>query len=233
MNTGSGFVWSPPHGGLRSDRIQFPGYAPATPAAAVEVAPGAARWLELNADDLLQIRCQVGAAVVLAVVEAARPVSAELLGIEPSVVATPPKNRFHAQEIEQRLGNRGLAVDDLEFTRLADLSEAIALRIPRRLSLIVINPESAENLVFGDSAGSVFLEIKPAGDAAIELPEPLGVVRDEFTISRGTARAYELHRGEFVQVIDVEGRQCSDFMALNSARLLDDARMPAEVSTRL
>lgn len=52
----------------------------------------------------------------------------------------------------------------------------------------------------------------PSKDAV--LPPALGDVRDEFTVARGTAQAYEVKPGEIVQIIDVEGQQCSDFTAL-------------------
>lgn len=45
------------------------------------------------------------------------------------------------------------------------------------------------------------------------LPEPLAEPRAEFRVSRASALAYEVRAGEYVQVIDVAGRQCSDFLA--------------------
>ena len=37
------------------------------------------------------------------------------------------------------------------------------------------------------------------------LPEPLGDIREEFTINRASAGAYEVRQGETLQVIDVMG----------------------------
>ena len=55
---------------------------------------------------------------------------------------------------------------------------------------------------------------QPAETAsAAIIPPPLGEVRDEFTVKRGSAFAYEVRAGEVVQIIDVEGQQCSDFVA--------------------
>ncbi len=54
---------------------------------------------------------------------------------------------------------------------------------------------------------------------APELPEPLGPVRAEFRVPRCTARAYRVRAGELIQIIDVEGQQCSDFMALREDSL--------------
>ena len=51
------------------------------------------------------------------------------------------------------------------------------------------------------------------------LPPPLAPVVDEFRIDRRTARAYRVKAGQYIQVIDVEGRQCSDFLAFHAADL--------------
>lgn len=51
------------------------------------------------------------------------------------------------------------------------------------------------------------------------LPEPLGELLDEFTLSPGTAHSYTVGKGQYVQVLDVAGRQCSDFVALDRRAL--------------
>lgn len=51
------------------------------------------------------------------------------------------------------------------------------------------------------------------------LPEPLGDVLDEFTLRAGTARSYTVAKGQYIQVLDVAGRQCSDFVALDRRAL--------------
>ena len=47
------------------------------------------------------------------------------------------------------------------------------------------------------------------------LPEPLGELLDEFTIRPGSAHSYPVGAGQYIQVIDVAGRQCSDFVAFD------------------
>lgn len=51
------------------------------------------------------------------------------------------------------------------------------------------------------------------------LPDPLADARDEIRIPNSTAIAYEVKAGEYIQVIDVEGRQCSDFQCFDIAKL--------------
>ncbi len=52
------------------------------------------------------------------------------------------------------------------------------------------------------------------------LPEPLADPLQDLRVRRRTAIAYEVKAGEFIQVIDVAGRQCSDFQCF-SARALE------------
>ncbi|MDH4607489.1 aminomethyltransferase family protein [Pseudomonas sp. BN102] len=65
--------------------------------------------------------------------------------------------------------------------------------------------------------------VNPRRVLAPPLPVPLGELVDEFTISPGTARDYVVGAGQFIQVIDVAGRQCSDFVAFDR-RGLDAGR---------
>ena len=57
----------------------------------------------------------------------------------------------------------------------------------------------------------------PRADAL--LPDPLAEPRLDFRVPRATALAYEVKAGEYVQIIDVEGRECSDFQAFHRGQL--------------
>ena len=45
----------------------------------------------------------------------------------------------------------------------------------------------------------------------IYLPAPLADPTNDFTVQASTGKAYEVRKGDYFQVVDVEGRQCSDF----------------------
>ena len=51
-------------------------------------------------------------------------------------------------------------------------------------------------------------------------PEPLANPLQDINIQPGEARVYEVKKGEFIQILDVQGRECSDFQAF-SLRDLD------------
>jgi aminomethyltransferase len=59
----------------------------------------------------------------------------------------------------------------------------------------------------------------PQSNLAAELPAPLAEARLDFRIDRATAQSYLVKAGEYVQVLDIEGRQCSDFQAFPLAQL--------------
>jgi aminomethyltransferase len=50
-----------------------------------------------------------------------------------------------------------------------------------------------------------------------DTPKPLGTVVAEYRIEAGSAQAYSVAQGQYIQIIDVEGAQCSDFLAFSSA----------------
>ena len=63
------------------------------------------------------------------------------------------------------------------------------------------------------------IRAKPEAQIERPLPPPLADPRLDFRVGRATACTYEIKTGEFIQVIDVAGRQCSDFLAFHRADL--------------
>jgi len=59
-----------------------------------------------------------------------------------------------------------------------------------------------------------------AAKGGLAPPDPLADPLIDLNIQPGQARAYEVRAGQFIQVLDVQGRECSDFQAL-SLRALD------------
>jgi aminomethyltransferase len=51
------------------------------------------------------------------------------------------------------------------------------------------------------------------------LPDPLGNPKFEKLINRRTVETYEVKAGDYIQIIDTAGRQCSDFLAFDKAKL--------------
>ncbi|MDC0738902.1 DUF1989 domain-containing protein [Cognatishimia sp. SS12] len=114
---------------------------------------------------------------------------------------------------------QGGTVSSLDVCDVTSEDALLVLSAKAACTLWVINPAERGAHVLGTGTGCFQLNLKPASPANLLLPPPLGKIRDEFTIPRATAQAYALRKGEVVQVIDVAGQQCSDFMAFRTRGL--------------
>jgi aminomethyltransferase len=70
-----------------------------------------------------------------------------------------------------------------------------------------------------DTATPLLAEILPAESRRGQAPAPLAEPLLDLRITAGTAAAYTVRAGDYIQVIDVDGRQCSDFQAFHAGDL--------------
>ncbi|WP_028310926.1 DUF1989 domain-containing protein [Derxia gummosa] len=125
------------------------------------------------------------------------------------------------------LARRGIALAEARGLRLFGRGSRAGARadftVQRDGFLIVATPGTRMDFVAGDAATPVELTLVRAAAqvdaAAIALPEPLADPRFEQRIAAGTAHAYVVKAGEYIQVLDVQGRQCSDFQAFSLRKL--------------
>ena len=134
------------------------------------------------------------------------------------------------------LGRRGLprqierAVTLFEHDSRA--GETVELRAERDVIVAIHAAGGPMDVDAQDPPTDVAVTVKRAVivmPAVLPLPEPLADLRAEWRVDRATAMAYEVAEGEFIQIIDVAGRQCSDFLAFNARQLQRGQR--GEVST--
>ncbi len=75
-----------------------------------------------------------------------------------------------------------------------------------------------------DTPTEIILYIRRAnpgeGKGGMAPPDPLADPLQDINIQPGEAQAYEVKAGEYIQILDVQGRECSDFQAF-SKRALD------------
>ncbi|MBO0874974.1 MAG: aminomethyltransferase family protein [Pseudonocardia sp.] len=67
--------------------------------------------------------------------------------------------------------------------------------------------------------------------ARVEPPPPLAEPVADLRIDAATALSYLVKAGQYIQVIDVEGRQCSDFLAFSAHRLDDGVERGLDSTT--
>ncbi|NBU58821.1 MAG: DUF1989 domain-containing protein, partial [Betaproteobacteria bacterium] len=103
-----------------------------------------------------------------------------------------------------------------ERSRPGDTSElgcVAAARVVLRAPGARMSPESQ------DTATPLLAEILPAESRSGHAPTPLAEPLLDLRVSAGTAAAYTVRAGDYIQVIDVDGRQCSDFQAFHAGDL--------------
>lgn len=182
------------------------------------VAPRDAVRLDLKAGDLVSLDALGGApAVVVLAYDATGQDALASLALSPD--HTLSTDVFGASALMGWITSQGGAVPTPLIGARCPVSGNVALKAAKSCTAWVILPVSRTGLVAGDVAGQVVVSVKTQGQNALKLPPPLGAVRSEFTVPRGTARSYNVAEGELVQIIDVEGQQCSDFTAFRKQGL--------------
>jgi aminomethyltransferase len=120
---------------------------------------------------------------------------------------------------------RGLRPHDARALRLfAENGRAGAsqsFECERDALLVVAAPGG--RLVDGDPPSSALVievnRAEPRDEVDLELPPPLAEPRLDFRVDKASALAYEVRAGEYIQIIDVKGKQCSDFLAFHEHKL--------------
>jgi len=94
----------------------------------------------------------------------------------------------------------------------------VAFVASRDALCIVAAPGGAMSVDRQDPPTALTLRVRRVGSAPPldrPVPPPLAEPRLDIRIDRASARAFEVREGEYLQIIDVAGRQCSDFLAFN------------------
>jgi len=132
-----------------------------------------------------------------------------------------------ARRTRSALERRGFDIAQADAIRLfgADsrAGERQSFTVAREGLLIVAAPAAAMDFEAQDTATPIELVVRRArlrNAARTPLPEPLADPLQEIRVDAATARAYVVRAGEYIQVLDVDGRQMTDFQCF-SARKLD------------
>ncbi len=131
-----------------------------------------------------------------------------------------------AREVVATLAGKGLDPTSATAIALFGVSSAPGaeetFRASRHVVVVVGAPEGTSVVEGGVPGSDLQLEVaraRPRNDGEPRLPEPLAEPRLDFQVDRASALAYEVRAGEYIQVIDVKGRQCSDFLAFHAPKL--------------
>jgi len=67
--------------------------------------------------------------------------------------------------------------------------------------------------------------------AGFDLPDPLADPLADIRVRSATAEAYFVKAGDFIQILDVDGRQCTDFQCFDARKLDRGLQRPLDVTT--
>lgn len=131
-------------------------------------------------------------------------------------------SRLHAAFKDRRIevsSPEGLVL----FGTESRAGEKASFTVARDGMLLVYAPGGIMDLERQDTATDIELRIGRSSvrrnSAEAPLPEPLADPLQDIHIDRSTARAYVVRAGEYIQVIDVAGRQCTDFQCFSTRKL--------------
>lgn len=100
--------------------------------------------------------------------------------------------------------------------------------------LIVAAPADPMDPETGDTASPLTLLIdraSPRAKQGFELPDPLADPILDIRVKSATAEAYLVRAGEYIQIMDVDGRQCTDFQCFDARKLDRGLQHPLDVTT--
>ena len=180
----------------------------------------------LVSGDLVTILNEHGGstAIVAAVDETGKNVATEV-GLSALKLQENPLTGLEIKDFTKWLGERHLSASDVNFYQLFDVLTEPQSDFIFKSELnceLWIGAPSPEDMMEngGGNTLSVFISSESI-DRDRKLPKPLAKVKEEFTIKRASAHAYKVKKGEYIQIIDIEGQQCSDFIAFPQHSLDD------------
>ncbi|NIR29075.1 MAG: DUF1989 domain-containing protein [Gammaproteobacteria bacterium] len=193
---------------------------------------GGALVIALCAEDTLEITDPEGRQECeLAIFDRTRREDAGALGARADreangITAILSDEQEDARRLAAALKQRGIPLAGMRAVHLfqgdSKPGETVSYDTQRECICIVAAPGGPMRVDRQDAPTDLLVRIRrarPELRPAPELPPPLAEPRLDMRIDRCTAGVYEVRAGEFIQIIDVEGRQCSDFLAFQAAKL--------------
>ncbi|MDQ6816819.1 MAG: DUF1989 domain-containing protein [Actinomycetota bacterium] len=191
------------------------------------VRPGGATIVAISGDDRVRIVDRHGGQVAeLTALASDGRDDAQALGLRSDAPATVLRRALHeANGLHAELSARGVDPGEARCAQLFGPDSVpgsdVSLAAQHETTLVIAAPGG--RIVDGDPpASELLVEVRraaPRQREELELPPPLADPRLDLRIDAASAGSYEVNAGEYIQVIDVRGRQCSDFLAFNRAKL--------------
>jgi aminomethyltransferase len=149
----------------------------------------------------------------------------ETYRVEPgstTILSLDPGDRVTVRDVQggQRalLASQELGLTEELFGPESGAGAEETFEASRAAVVSITAPEGTPVVEGGIPATDLSVEVRRVRareESEARLPDPLAEPRLDFEVARASALAYEVKAGEYIQVVDVKGRQCSDFLAFD------------------
>lgn len=146
-----------------------------------------------------------------------------------------PADAANAAMVEATLAARGLRLSDLErhviFAEGSAPGGSFDATSSAETVCVLVVPGSAMQPSAQDAPTDLRVEIEPAADLKGRAPPPLVPPVLDLRVKAATAAAYTVKAGQYIQIIDVDGRQCADFLAFDAKELAEGREYGLDATT--
>ena len=205
---------------------------------------GAAVLVEVGQGDQVSVTNDEGAQVC-ELVAAGRDgvIDAGILGVAANAAAEGLRAMLLADlagmgRLRQGLARRRIDLGRAGAVRLFDLTTKArasqAFTVTRDGWLVVAAPGAAMRPEAQDTTSPLTVIISRANPglrALFDLPDPLADPVQDIRVKSSSARSYMVKAGEFIQILDVDGRQMTDFQCFAARKLDRGLQRPLDVTT--
>jgi aminomethyltransferase len=205
---------------------------------------GGAIAVPIHAGDRLRLVDVEGMqACELVAADATGAIDPAILGARGSSDASGLKQILSGMSESARSLRAGLERRGIDFARARAVTlfggesgpgESAEFTVTRDGLLIVAAPGTVMEAGAQNTATPIRLHVfrsrlRPASET--HLPEPLADPLQDIRVNKATAEAYFVRVGEYIQIIDVAGRQCTDFQCFAAGKLDKGIEHPLDVTT--
>ncbi len=212
-------------------RLVLPGLIPPDPYLETYlVRPGGATVFPLDADERMTVIDRDGGQAAEVTAVSADGADGRALGARADAPATVIRGAARSRAANgflHELDALGVELEEASAVRLFGESSrpgASHTFVAERAATVVVAAPAGRIVDGAPPPSELLVEVRradPRRYGEVELPPPLAEPRLDFRVDTASARSYEVKEGEYIQVIDVEGRQCSDFLAFHRQKLED------------
>lgn len=124
-----------------------------------------------------------------------------------------------SQRLKQQLAQHAIQPDWLEQALTLHSPGKNIFQASAAIQVIVLNTGLDMNVQQQYCIDEVPVTLFKAQPVHYYLPQPLAKPVQEILIPRASARTYSVKAGQWIQIIDLSGKQCSDFLAFDAQAL--------------